>query len=185
MGARNPKNANTPGVRERILNAGLEVLRDRGVRHLTQVEVAARAGVRQSHLTYYFPARDDLLEAVTERAVEALAAGLQRTIGEGPQRRARRLDQLAHAITDIPHMRMFVALIVEADADPALRRLLRRGTERMEAALARALGVEDPERATLLLAALWGLGLYRFAMRPASGADPIGAYLAWLGKQTV
>jgi AcrR family transcriptional regulator len=39
--------------------------------------VGRRAAVAS---TYYFPTRDDLLEAVTERAVEGIAGGLRRVV---------------------------------------------------------------------------------------------------------
>ena len=70
------------GVHERILDAAIESLAASGISGLTQIQVAKRAGVRQSHLTYYFPTRDDLLEAVTERAVEGMAGGLRRVVTE-------------------------------------------------------------------------------------------------------
>jgi AcrR family transcriptional regulator len=184
MGARTQPDAKPPGVRERILDAALDILREAGIRHLTQVKVAWRAGVRQSHLTYYFATRDDLLEAVTERAVEGLASGLRRMIADpAKDGHARLVESLARAVTDRAHMRMFVAMIVEADDDAIARRLLRRGTERMEAALADALGGDHArERARLTLAAVWGLGLYLFLMAPRPGADPTRAYLSWLAE---
>jgi AcrR family transcriptional regulator len=170
------------GVPERILDAALYILGESGIRNLTQVQVANRARVRQSHLTYYFPTRDDLLDAVTERAVDGIVSGFRRvTMGatEGGQKRL--LERLARSVVDLAHMRMFVAMIVEADADPALRRVMRRATDRIEAALAETLGGGNArERARLVLAAIWGLGLYQFLMRPASNASPTRAYLSWL-----
>jgi AcrR family transcriptional regulator len=169
-------------VRERLLDAALLVLRESGIQQLTQVQVARRAGVRQSHLTYYFPTRGDLLEAVTKRAVEGIAAGLGPALSDdATQSHARLLERLARAVADLEHMRIFVATIVEADGDPAVRRVMRRATEMMEATLAEALGGDHAgERARLVLAAVWGLGLYHFLMRPGSAADPTRAYLSWL-----
>jgi len=167
-------------VRERLLDAALDVLASGGVQQLTQVRVAERAGVRQSHLTYYFPTREDLLEAVATAAVEGMASGLRRAVAAGgPDTVPRRVERLARSIGDRAHMRMFVATIVEADGDAAVRRILQRGTQRMEAAVAEALAVDLP-RARLVLAAVWGLGLYRFLMRPGAGADPARPYLTWL-----
>ena len=146
------------------------------------MQVADRAKVRQSHLTYYFPTRDDLLNAVTERAVDGIVSGFRRvTRGAVKGGQKQLLERLASSVADLAHMRMFVAMIVEADADPTLRRVMRRATERIEAALAEALGGDDAsERARLVLAAIWGLGLYQFLMRPASNASPTRAYLSWL-----
>ena len=169
-------------VRERILDAALAILSESGLQHLTQPEVAKRAGVRQSHLTYYFPTRDDLLEAATERGVEHLATGLGRlAAGEADGTRSHLIERLAAAIIDRAHMRMFVAMIVEADGDPAVRAVMTRGTQQMEAAVAKALGdSNNVARARVVLAAVWGLGLYQFLMRPGPKADPTRAYLSWV-----
>ena len=170
------------GVRERILDAALATLRESGLQRLTQVQVAERAGVRQSHLTYYFPTREDLFEAVTARAVAGIAGGVSRAAGEQEgSGHGQLLARLANAVVDPEHMRMFVGLIVEADGDPALRALLVGGTHQLEAAVAEALGGEDArERARLVLAAVWGLGLYHFLVRPPPKADPTRPYLAWV-----
>jgi AcrR family transcriptional regulator len=177
-----PAGRHPVGVPERILDAALSILGESGIRHLTQVHVADRAGVRQSHLTYYFPTRDDLLNAVTERAVDGIVSGFRRvTAGATKGRQRQLLEGLARSVADLAHMRMFVAMIVEADADPAVRRVMRRATERIEGALAEALGGDDArERARLVLAAIWGLGLYQFLMRAAPNASRTGAYLSWL-----
>jgi AcrR family transcriptional regulator len=174
--------ATSVGVRERILDAAFNILAESGLQHLTQVQTAARAGVRQSHLTYYFPTRDDLLEAVTARAIDGIASALRRVLVDDTRSsRVQLLERLAHAVTPAAHMRMFVAMIVEADGDAAVRRVMRDGTDSMEAALAEALGGDHArERARLVLAAVWGLGLYQFLMRPGSKTDPTRAYLSWL-----
>ncbi len=175
------RRAPAPGpVRERILDAAMTVLRQEGIQRLTQVEVAKRAGVRQSHLTYYFPSRTDLLDAIAARFVDGLTAGVGRAGGQ-TRDPGSALAHLAKAIADPEHMRMFIGVIVEADQDPATRALLLRGTERMEAALAEILGGADQkERARAMLATLWGLGLYAFVVRPAARHDPARTVLAWL-----
>jgi len=171
-------------VRDRILDAALLALREGGIRRLTQPEVAARAGVRQSHLTYYFPTRDDLLEASAERFVDSLAAGIGRAVdGQAARPTGPMLAHLAEAVAEIGHMRMFVGVIVEADRDPTVRAILLRGIERLEAALAQALGGRDAAvQAAAVLATLWGLGLYAFVVRPSVKRDPTRAALAWLGR---
>src|SRR6266511_2817558 len=95
-------------VRDRILDSALLAMREGGIRRLTQPEVAARAGVRQSHLTYYFPTRDDLLEASAERFVDSLAAGIGRAVdGQAARPTGPMLAHLAEAVAEIGHMRMF------------------------------------------------------------------------------
>ena len=60
-------------VRDRILDAALELLAQGGAQELTQPRVARAAGVRQSHLTYYFPTRAHLFQAVAHRSLDELA----------------------------------------------------------------------------------------------------------------
>ena len=170
------------GVRERILDAAVATLREEGVRKLTQVRIAKRARVRQSHLTYYFPTRDDLLEAVATRVVDEIARHGAGAMGM-PGNEDTMLARLAAVVADPEHMRMFVGMIVEADEDPAVRSMLVTGTQHIEAAVAHALGGEQAaERARVVLAATWGLGLYRFLMHPSSKTDPTRALLSWVGE---
>jgi hypothetical protein len=65
-------------------------------------------------------------------------------------------------------MRMFAGVIVEADHDPELRAVVARLTLRLQSALAERLGGGDNamERAGLVLASLWGLGLYGLVVGP-------------------
>ena len=58
-------------VRTRILDAALGLLAEGG--ELTQPRVSKAAGVRQSHLTYYFPTITDLLQAVARHSFDKLA----------------------------------------------------------------------------------------------------------------
>ncbi len=59
-------------ARVRILTAGVEVLHSDGFAALTQQAVAEKAGVRQSHITYYFPTRLDLLQATAQFGAECM-----------------------------------------------------------------------------------------------------------------
>ncbi len=70
-------------VREKILTAANEILLTVGFSSLTQQAVAARAGVRQSHLTYYFPTRNDLLRGTAQFGVEAMFLAMTETAAPG------------------------------------------------------------------------------------------------------
>lgn len=172
--------ADAGSVRERILGAALTILREEGIAELTQVQVSRRAGVRQSHLTYYFPKRADLLEAVGTRFVEGMEHGLRHLAARGGDP-AELLRVLAEHIAEPWHMRMFVGVVIEADREPALRGVIVRHTRRLEELLAGALGGADGmERARLLIASMWGAGFYRFAM-----GEPAGPTSALLDRWTV
>lgn len=62
--------------RDRILEAALGLLAESGAHELTRPKISKVAGVRQSHLTYYFPTRADLLQEVARYSVEKLAGEL-------------------------------------------------------------------------------------------------------------
>lgn len=160
------------GVRERILDAAVAILRESGGRGFSQGQVARRAGIRQSHLTYYFPKRHDLLEELAGRFIEEVTHAFREAGGDpGSDDTAVRLLHFAEAIADVEHMRLFTSVIVESEADPKLRGILARGTERLHGALAAELAGEDADgRARQLLAAMWGLGLHRLVL--GERADP-------------
>ena len=168
-------------MRDRILSAALAILREDGIQELTQVQVARRAGVRQSHLTYYFPKRHDLVEAVSCGSSTGWSTGCgrwpRRPRAETP---ASCLDALAAAIGEPGHMRMFTGVVVAADGDPALGAVIVRETLRVQAILAGVLGGDDAmQRAGLMMAAMWGLGFYGFAIgEPAADGSALLSYLA-------
>jgi len=170
------------GVRERILGAATDILRESGIQGLSQVQVARVADVRQSHITYYFPRRHDLIEAVALRFVEhAYNAIATATDQAAPDDLVAALQQAAVAVADEGHMRMFTAVVIEADTDTELRAVLVRVTKQLQATLAEHLGGDDAlERARLVLASLWGIGLYDFLMRPKRRSPLMTSLLAHL-----
>lgn len=175
--------AEDESVRERILMAAMDTLREDGIQGLSQVQVARRAEVRQSHLTYYFPKRDDLIGAVAARFIEHTFGTLDRAANAAsPDELQDVLRRAAAAVGDEGHMRMFTGVIVEADGNPELRAILVRVTKQLQATLAARLGGEDAaERARLVLASLWGLGLYDFLVRPRRRTPLAASLLACLG----
>jgi AcrR family transcriptional regulator len=108
--------------RKKILDAGLTILREHGLAGLTQPRIAAMTGLRQSHLTYYYPTRADLLTAVTRAAIEAQLAGarsLTKGIGSAEQAAAK----MATVATRRENTRVLAALNQAADQEPTVRAL--------------------------------------------------------------
>jgi len=60
-------------VREKILASAVKLLEKQGIKKLAQPQIAKEAGVPQGHITYYFPTRADLLLAVADRSMQAVA----------------------------------------------------------------------------------------------------------------
>jgi AcrR family transcriptional regulator len=110
-------------VRERILDAALELFAHGGVQELTQPRVSKAAGVRQSHLTYYFPTITDLLQEVARRSLERLAGELHG--GHGRPRAASLGAAIAHGAADKRRARMMLSLVAAADRDAALKPRMR------------------------------------------------------------
>ena len=110
--------------RQQIVEAGLATLREHGYAGFTQPRVATRAGLRQSHLTYYHPTRLDLLEAVGRAAVARQLAAMDATLGglSSPTEAAR---AIAAVVVRHENTRVFMALAQAGDEEPRLRELFR------------------------------------------------------------
>jgi AcrR family transcriptional regulator len=108
--------------RSAILEAGLAVLREEGLAGFTQPNVAAKAGLRQGNLTYYFATRADLLSAVARTAIDLQLAGATALL-----RSARSPNEATAAMGAVvarhENTRVFVALNQAADQEPALQAL--------------------------------------------------------------
>jgi AcrR family transcriptional regulator len=107
-------------VRSRIVQAALEVLAEGG--ELTQPRVSRAAGVRQSHLTYYFPTVTDLLQAVARHSFERLAGELA---AAGRRRPPSVAAGMARASADKRRVRMMLGLVTAAERDPSLKPRMR------------------------------------------------------------
>jgi len=110
-------------VRERILEAALRQLAESGAHALTQPRVAKAAGVRQSHLTYYFPTRGELLQEVARHSIGKLAGQLAHAHVHKPGQLAQ---ALAGGSADKRRSRVLLGLVVAADRDPKIRQGLRK-----------------------------------------------------------
>ncbi|HEY6728540.1 MAG TPA: TetR/AcrR family transcriptional regulator [Polyangiaceae bacterium] len=174
------------GLRQRIVDAAIEVLREHGAKRLTQPEVAKLLGIRQSHLTYYFPRRADLLMALADRFLEHMAQDLGQ-IAEGKQRAEAVWLAVNRSITAPGAMRSFLGLLIEAERDPTLRELLAAHTEQFVGLVARELGRSPADADVRLgLAALRGIaldGLLHRRLHSARAALAIGKRLGLTQRQ--
>lgn len=123
-------------VRTRLLEAALGLLAQSGAHELTQPRVAKAAGVRQSHLTYYFPTRAELMQAVARHSIERLAGEVAHAREHNPSQVAR---AIAAGSSDKRIVRVMLGLITAADRDPAIKRQLRRFVAELRGIMAPAL----------------------------------------------
>ena len=120
-------------AREKILTAASELLLTEGFSALTQQAVAARAGVRQSHVTYYFPTRNDLLRATAQFGVETLldpTALANATAVDQPSLASFR-TLLMPDKSDRQWFRLMTGLLIASDEDESIRPWLREFDERI------------------------------------------------------
>lgn len=102
-------------VKQRLLAAGVTLLHEQGLAALTQPRIAKAAGVSQSHLTYYFPTRNELLLAIAEHSVDQALSRQLASPGNDP------VQTLAAAMGFLPRVRMLLGLVAAADQEPPLR----------------------------------------------------------------
>lgn len=167
-------------ARERILDAALAILGNSGVRTLAQPRVARDAGVPQGHLTYDFPKRLDLLEAVAARFVErlteelpslpALASDARARIDAAGRRSAMRF--IGKTVKDRARSRTVIGLLAAADEEPALRSAMAARIQSLRALVAKLVDkpVTDPD-VDLALATLWGIGILHLSLKDRSAAE--------------
>jgi AcrR family transcriptional regulator len=92
--------------REQIIDAALAATRDSAVADVQLAAIAGYAGMRPSHLLYYFGSRDEILVGAAQR--------VERTLAEG---RAERLEAIPDADD---RLRAYVAMYLPDDRhDPA------------------------------------------------------------------
>lgn len=138
-----PDNAD---VRRRILDAALGLLGEHGFMEVTQPKIARAAGVRQSHLTYYFPTRGDLLKALAIHSIETLLGSLASGTGQlTPELFAQVTGE---ALADKRRARVMLGLIVSSEEHRDIKQFLREFVARIRATLTNvaALLGADPKR---------------------------------------
>jgi AcrR family transcriptional regulator len=125
-------------VRDKILTAASDLLLSDGFSALTQQAVAARAGVRQSHVTYYFRTRNDLLRATAQFGIEAMLAPVTEAAAQGAITRAEFRQLLMPEMRDRQWFRLMMSLLIASDEDPSIRPWLQSFHQHVEERLAAA-----------------------------------------------
>jgi AcrR family transcriptional regulator len=163
-------------VRETILQAGLILLKQRGVSALTQPQVAKAAGLKQSHLTYYFPTRNDLHLAIAEYSVDSILSELAARLAEKPHEKTFASVIIQNVIEGLPP-RVLLGLIVASDNDPAIRetltRLINRVRTTLQALLEKSGLASEDDAALLFHATVVGLAVMHQARQTQRSAQEI------------
>lgn len=157
----------TSTVRTRILESALDLLGGHGVAKLTQPSVAKAAGVRQSHLTYYFPTRADLLKATAVHSIESILGMLASRASQG-QLSPDMLAQIANTmVSDKRRARVVLGLIVASDEDREIKAFLRDFINRVRAGIGQVVELSgldiDPDQIALFHTTIAGAAVLHLA----------------------
>ena len=106
-------------TRSQLIETALEVMAERGINATRTVDVAVRAGVAHGTVFLHFPTREDLVVAVVDRHVEAVAARLHELAGDGVA-----VDDVlsAHLAGLREHEAFYSRLVMEGPLLPPLAR---------------------------------------------------------------
>jgi AcrR family transcriptional regulator len=141
-------------VRNRLLQASLELVHTQGFQALTQANAAAAAGVRQSHLTYYFPTRNELLKAVVQYGVATILDSLSDGSSPDPKALARLRRRVTERICNHGMARIMIGLTLASEEDPSLKQWLAQFQEDMQqrlGTLLRSYGLRPTQEEIVML----------------------------------
>lgn len=85
-------------TRERILDAATDLFGLRGVEAVSLDVIAGEVGVAKQTLLYWFPSKDDLVQAVLESAVSELSVGVEAAIRATTDDPLDRIDAVVKAV---------------------------------------------------------------------------------------
>src|SRR5438445_12609158 len=69
--------------REQIVQAAIAIIAEQGLQHLSLSEIEKKAGMSRGQLTYYFPAKEDILLAVFDQLLRVMKERAEEAHGEG------------------------------------------------------------------------------------------------------
>jgi len=90
--------ASKSSTRQRILDAATDLFGLRGVEAVSLDVIAGEVGVAKQTLLYWFPSKDDLVQAVLEAAVLELSVGVEAAIRASTDDPLDRIDAVVRAV---------------------------------------------------------------------------------------
>lgn len=127
-------------TRERLLDATIECLSERGYAHTTTIEVAERAGLSRGAMLHHYPARAELVAAAIEhlamRRIAEFIAAITRLPPEADL--AEHIVDLLWAQFESSSFDAALELLLAARTDPELAAVIHPLEERFDAVIARS-----------------------------------------------
>ncbi|MFF8831465.1 TetR/AcrR family transcriptional regulator [Streptomyces sp. NPDC015131] len=160
--------------RERLLQATVELVAERGYEATTLADIADRAGSARGLVSYYFPGKRQLLQSAVHRLMHlTLQAALEREprSEDGRERLARAIDAILGLAVDQPLlMRTHMAGILQAEGfvqGPEQQRLAFLLRDTMDRFGSRNVDTDYPLLRALLMGAVFAVLLPGAPMAPA------------------
>ncbi|MCP8885405.1 TetR/AcrR family transcriptional regulator [Devosia sp. XJ19-1] len=139
--------------RSEILAVARKIVREEGAAALTQPRLARYMGLRQSHITYYFPRKADLFAALLAESHEQMGARAEQALGDC-------FELLVRITFDAESMRFYLSMLLASASSPDLRAAILAHTQVIEADLAVWLGRRPGDRSvSAFVDELLGLGV--------------------------
>ncbi len=140
-------------LKQKILDIALDIVESEGVRQLTQPYIVKKAGLRQSHLTYYFPKKSDLFLAL-------LDASHQRQEQNSDDGNKNIIAILSSFFFNRERMRFFLTILLEINYEPHLRIAMKQHMESLYGLIANhVIGDYRDEDIASFVDELRGIGL--------------------------
>ena len=184
-------------TRERLLDACLACLAERGWAHTTTTEVAERAGVSRGAQLHHFPSRGELVAAAARHLAERRLAEFARAVSELPEGTdfvSAGIDLLWGVFSD-PTAYALLELMIAARTDAELRAHLEPEARRLDrrfAEVAREFFPEPLHKSALLVAlrdvaflVLQGLAVQRVILDDPARRREVLEFLKRLARQTL
>lgn len=154
--------ARDPGRRDRIIDACLDVIAERGVAGTSHRRIASAAGVPLGSMTYHFSGIDEVLREAFARFADSVASRFEARLREAGSREEAAAAVVAIITEDLLDSQRNLVLTQElytiAARDPSYRVLTNRWMARSRAALGAHF---DPVTSRVLDALIEGLSLHR------------------------
>ena len=174
--------------REKILDAAVELISERGYSATSVDALCRRAGIVKTALYWHFGSKEGLLAAVIDRVATAWIEEIQKSVyqvGEPTERFARALRGMRVIVEERPQLlRLLLAVLLErAEGDDETRAALQRAFVRARKAIVEAIesttpGVRDPELiAHTIVSLMQGALLLRLADPEGTDLDRVFAEL--------
>jgi AcrR family transcriptional regulator len=138
-------------TREAILDGALQVLSTLGLAGFSIPQVASAVGIAPGNLTYYFPTREDLIRAMSERLLDRYSRKFEDMCAELSKGGDGGLNELVDRMLDdavsFSTVNMFPELWAMANQHPFVAQSLDRIYDGAVVALLRALGADPGDAA--------------------------------------